>query len=868
MQLILHFYFYIFNFDIMPNPKIFGRFSENLKKALKTAEDTAQKDSFEHIENIHLLYGLVSQKGSIAEGILKKFKVTKQAIEKEITASKAEQKHYRMSKNKIKPKISPGLKKTLMTAIKTARNFSHLYISTEHILYALINLVTTDKRIQTVFQKANVSIPLISEQTLSILKSTSKFPEIINPFQNKPKKKTPPRPSIIPPELSMQSEFNQPGIPMMEPHQPEQKMLDLFSINLVQQAKKGLIDEIVGRDKEIARLINILSRRQKNNGILIGEAGVGKTAIAEGLALKIHRNQVPEILENKKIHSLDLTSLISGAMFRGEFESRIKQLLHEVKQDPDIILFIDEIHNMVGAGSASGSMDTANILKPYLARGEIRCIGATTLDEYKKYIERDSALERRFQTIFVDELKADTAIKVLQAIKRAYELYHTVKISDSAIKASVTLSEKYIPNSYLPDKAIDLLDEASAKVKVLRKPLPINKQVNKLKDKLKQVQEEKIVLITEERFSEALEMKKYEEGLFAELNKLEEKRQKQIQKDITTITHEHIADVISEKFNIPKDEVSISPKKDLVELDKILKKSVIGQDEAISEVAKFIRKSKAGLKDHKKPIGSFIFLGPTGVGKTYLAKEIARIIFKDENALLRLDMSEFGKAFNASKLLGAPAGYVGYRDRNKFDILKQKPYQVVLFDEIEKAHPDIFNILLQILDEGRVTDASGKEINFRNTIIIMTSNIGLANMQKQKIGFEEDAKEQKKVFEEIKIEIEQDLKHEFKPEFLNRIDKIIVFKPLNITDIKTIAKLFIAETNARLADQKLSIKVPPTVLTWLAVNGYNESEGARSLKRFIEQYLEDPLAIDILEEKFKEGDKIEAKVVKDKVVFG
>lgn len=855
-----------------------GKFSTHLNQVLKTAEKVAITSNSENIKNIHFLYALTTQKGCLGEAILKKFKITTKSIQPFVFNEN--------SKKKLLPptqklKLSSEAKKVMIATVKTARDFGHGVISTEHFLFSIVNSIEFDQQISNIFKDLQTSIPLISEHTISILKSTSRITELTDHFsKNKSKKNTASPndpfngtsptnqpPNFFDPAMNLQPKID----PITGTRHKQESVLELFCTNLNKQAKLGKIDEVVARDKEITRLIHILGRRQKNNAMLVGEAGVGKTAIVEGLARKIVKGDVPQSLKDKTIYTLDLSALVSGAIFRGEFEARIKQLLEEVKSNSKIILFVDEIHNMVGAGSSSGTMDAANLLKPALSRGDLRCIGATTLAEFKKHIEKDAALERRFQQVFVDELNTTQSLEVLKKIKKNYELFHEVKITDEAVKTAIDLSERYIQDKFLPDKAIDLLDEASAKKKVNRKPSPSTAKIDECKKSIKELQKEKMRLISEEKFKEAITYKKAEDQLLKRIQTLEKQKKSEIKTFTDTITEKDIEKVIAEKVNIPVKEISMSEKDKLINLEKLLNEKIIGQKEAVTQISKYIRRSRAGLKSRKRPIGSFIFLGPTGVGKTYLAQLLAQTLFNDQDAILRIDMSEFSEKFDGSKLMGAPAGYVGYQDRSKFDILRQKPYMVVLFDEIEKAHPDIFNLLLQVLEDGHITESTGKTINFQHTVIIMTSNIGLQNMNQEAIGFIEeklDKKQQEQELEQTKSDILDELKNNFRPEFLNRIDKTIIFNPLTLKDIVKISDLFIKEMNERLAEQKLKLKISDKALKHIAEKSFNPEQGVRALRRALEETIEDALALEILEEKFQPGDVIVAKLSKNKVVFG
>ncbi len=639
--------------------------------------------------------------------------------------------------------------------------------------------------------------------------------------------------------------------------------LNQYSIDLTKQAIEGKLDPIVGRKEEIERVIQILSRRTKNNPCLIGEPGVGKTAVVEGLAQKIIAEDVPEMLKNKRVVSIDISSMVAGAKYRGDFEERIKKCLNEVKKAGDIILFIDEIHTIVGAGSAEGAIDAANILKPLLARGEIRLIGATTLNEYRKYIEKDAALERRFSPVTVLEPTSDDTIKILKGIRDKYEAHHNVKITDEAIESAVTLSVRYINDRFLPDKAIDLIDEAASRVRMRAFTQPDS--LKELTEQIEQAKNEKEEAIRVQQFEKAAALRDKERALKEKLEKEQEKWNNKNTRSVTEISDEDIAEVIANWTKIPVKKLTEDENEKLKKLEKVLHERVVGQTEAVTAVAKAIRRGRVGLKDPKRPIGSFIFLGPTGVGKTELSKALAEALFGDENAMIRIDMSEYMEPHSISKLIGAPPGYVGFDDGGQLtEKVRRKPYCVILFDEIEKAHPDVMNMLLQILEDGRLTDANGRTVNFKNAVIIMTSNVGARLITDTKtLGFtsgigNKDADEQKK-YEESKKEVLQELKKQFRPEFINRIDEIIVFHKLNDTEIESIIDIMLKEVTERLKQNNMEIKIDKSVKDLIAKKGVDKAYGARPLRRTIQNELEDRLAEEILDGNLKSGDK--AKVI-------
>jgi ATP-dependent Clp protease ATP-binding subunit ClpC len=645
--------------------------------------------------------------------------------------------------------------------------------------------------------------------------------------------------------------------------------LDFFAVNLTDEIIQKKIDPVIGREEEIARLIQILSRRTKNNPILLGEPGVGKTAIVEGLAKKILQGQVPDILINKKIFSLDLSLLIAGTIFRGDFENRMRQVIEEIKSNSQAILFIDEIHNIIGAGSTPGSLDAANILKPALSRGEIRCIGTTTPAEYKKYIEPDPALERRFQPIYVNEPTPEETIELLSDLANIYQRYHGVIITPQAIQAAVELSERYIQDKFLPDKAIDLIDEAASKIKVKRRRSKIYFQIKAKEKELEKIKKIKLETVEKEDYQEALDYKEREMDILEELAVLEERQIQEEKVVLGEIGRAEIAEVLSEMTKIPLKDLVQEEKERLLNLEKILEKRIIGQDEAIKEVARCIRRAQVGLNNPFRPKGSFIFLGPSGVGKTELAKVMAEEIFGQREALIRIDMSEFSEPINISKLIGSPPGYVGYRESGKLtDPVKNHPYSLVLFDEIEKAHSEVLNLLLQILEDGSLTDATGRKIDFKNTIIVMTSNIGTSILNKQaSIGFEtrrlkEDLEAQ---YKETKEKVLRDLKNRFRLEFLNRVDKIIVFKPLNLKTLEKIVDLQMKDLEDRCREKGIKLKLLPGARKFIAKASFAPEVGARAIRQTIQDLVETPLAEALLKHQFNSGDCVKVDYKKGRL---
>lgn len=633
--------------------------------------------------------------------------------------------------------------------------------------------------------------------------------------------------------------------------------LDKYGRDLTKLAKENKIDPVIGRDKEIQRVVQILSRRTKNNPVLIGEPGVGKTAIAEGLALKISKNEVPDILKDKRIVTLDLNSMVAGSKYRGEFEERMQKVLEEVKASTNTMLFIDEIHTIVGAGSAEGSMDAGNILKPSLARGELQVIGATTINEYRKYIEKDAALERRFQPVMVDEPSEEDSVAILKGIRDKYEAHHKVKILDDAIYAAVDMSSRYIGDRFLPDKAIDLIDEAASRIRL--KSVTSPQSLKEIEKKIEELKSEKEVAVSQQDFEKAARLRDEEKKLNDELKREKEAWKDKSNREEKCVTKEDIASIVSQWTNVPVTQLTQSESKRLMNLEDELHKRIIGQEEAVKSVSSAIRRSRTGIKDPKKPIGSFIFLGPTGVGKTELSKAIAQSLFGDESAIIRFDMSEYMEKHTASKLIGSPPGYVGYDEGGQLtEQVRRKPYSVILFDEIEKAHPDIFNMLLQILDDGILTDSQGVKVNFKNTIIIMTSNVGARTIMNQgeTLGFKTGEGEEKQISDdEIKENVLSELKKTFRPEFLNRVDDIIVFKSLKKEQIKIIASNLLKQLYLRLEKNEIYVDFDDSVVSFIADKGYDPEYGARPLKRAISTQIEDYIANLILDESVKKGEK-------------
>lgn len=798
----------------------FKGFTEKANKALNLAIESAEEMRHNYVGTEHILYGLVKEGSGVAATALNECGVTEDALRE-----KLESINGTMSLVELTPDdFTPRTKRVLRAAVIISSKTGYTYVGTEHLLLAILS--ESDSYAVAFLEELGVSVERLAQAVSKGMQGGAD--DGFGGFENE----------------SAPNGSQKGG-----------SALDKFGRDLTQAAKNGEIDPVIGREKEIQRVIQILSRRTKNNPVLIGEPGVGKTAVAEGLALEIAKGNVPEILKDKRVVSLDLTGMVAGAKYRGDFEERIKAAIDEVKKSKNTILFIDELHTIVGAGAAEGSADAANILKPSLARGDFQVIGATTLNEYRKYIEKDAALERRFQPVKVGEPTPEQAVQILKGLRDSYEAHHKVKITDEAINAAVTLSSRYIADRYLPDKAIDLIDEGASKVRLASLTSPDN--VKELEDEIADYEKEKASAINEQDFERAARLRDEQKELQTKLDDAKKKWQEQQKGNSGEVTAEDIAKIVSEWTGIPVVQLTKEESERLLNMENVLHERVIGQSEAVTAIAKAIRRGRVGLKDPKRPVGSFIFLGPTGVGKTELCKALAEAMFGDENAMLRLDMSEYMEKHTVSKLTGSPPGYVGFEEGGQLtEKVRRKPYSVVLFDEIEKAHPDVFNMLLQILEDGRLTDSQGRTVDFKNTIIIMTSNVGarLITEKQSSLGFNsenENAEESEK--KDIKELVTGELRKVFRPEFLNRVDDIIVFNKLNKDEIKQIAVKMLKTLENRLDKMNIKISFTDNAISEIADKGFDENYGARPLRRAIQNEIEDPLSEQMLEGKVKDG---------------
>ena len=798
-------------------PMFENRFTEKAERALRYAQESAMKLGHNYVGTEHILVGLINEGEGVAARVLNEQGVTEQKVIEKIreligVGQNAEQQIAG---------LTPRTKRVLELSFGEARRMGHNYIGTEHILLGIIK------------EGESVAVRILTELNADIQKLFAELTKMLNDEVSGMGKT----------QHTQRGKTNTPT-------------LDQFGRDLTEMAREGKFDPIIGRDKEIERVIQILTRRTKNNPCLIGEPGVGKTAIAEGLAQKIVAGNIPEILKDRRVVTLDLSSMVAGAKYRGEFEERLKKAMDEIRKAGNVILFIDEMHTIIGAGAAEGAIDASNILKPSLARGELQAIGATTLDEYRKHVEKDAALERRFQPITVGEPTVDETIQILKGIRDKYEAHHSVKITDDALEAAAKLSDRYITDRFLPDKAIDLIDEAASRIRL--KAFTVTPDIKELEEKIERIAAEKEEAIHSQNFEKAAGIRDNEQKLKQELEEARSDWEQKNQRDTGVVSEEEVAEIISSWTGIPAKRLTEEESERLLKMEDIIHNRIIGQEEAVKAISRAIRRGRVGLKDPKRPTGSFIFLGPTGVGKTELSKALGEAVFGDEDAMIRIDMSEYMEKHTVSRLIGSPPGYVGYDEGGQLtEKVRRKPYSVVLFDEIEKAHPDVFNILLQILEDGILTDAQGRKVDFRNTIIIMTSNVGARMItEPKKLGFNIAEDDRKENYENIKDNVMAELKKAFRPEFLNRVDEIIVFHQLEKEHLKQIASLMLDKLIDRLKANRITVEITEAAKEFLVKDGFDINFGARPLRRTIQSKVEDKLAEEILEGSVKPGENI------------
>lgn len=816
---------------------MFERFTEKAIKVIMLAQEEARRLGHNFVGTEQVLLGLIGEGTGVAAKALKSMGVNLKDARAEVEKIIGRGSGFVA----VEIPFTPRAKRVLELSWDEARQLGHNYIGTEHLLLGLIR--EGEGVAARVLENLNVDLNKVRTNVIKMLGET--------------KTTTAGSSSTSTSSSSSSSSTSKAKTPS----------LDEFGRDLTLAAQELRLDPVVGREKEIERVIQILARRTKNNPVLIGEPGVGKTAVAEGLATRIVNSEVPDILDGKKVIQLDMGLLVAGTKYRGEFEERLKKIMDEIRQAGNIILVIDEMHTLIGAGAAEGAIDAANILKPALSRGEIQVIGATTLDEYRKYVEKDSALERRFQTVMIEEPSEAESIEIIKGLKPKYEEHHNLIISDAAIEAAVKLSNKYITDRFLPDKAIDVIDEASSKVRL--KVSTLSPEGKELEKELKELIKEKENAIRNQEFEKASQLRDEEADMKERIREMAQQYKEEHEANKPTVTEEDVASVIATMTGVPVTKLTEGESERLLNLEKTLHARVIGQNDAVVAISKAIRRARVGLKSPNRPIGSFIFCGPTGVGKTELAKALAEAIFGSEDNMIRVDMSEFMEKHSTAKLIGSPPGYVGYDDGGHLtELVRKKPYSVILFDEIEKAHPDVFNIMLQILDDGRLTDAKGRYINFKNTVIIMTSNVGASMITTtSKLGFSTSSDESKDKYEKLKETVTEEMKKAFRPEFLNRIDETIVFSHLSKEEIRQIVDLMLKDLFKRLAERDLSVEVTDEVKDHLAKDGYSEAYGARPLRRLIQRKIEDMLAEEILSGKYAPGDTIKITLVDDKIAF-
>ncbi len=815
-----------------------NKFTERVRKVLSLARDEAGRLHHDYIGSEHVLLGLIREGEGVAAAVLNQIGLDLETI-----------------RIKVEEMVKPGgstltigdvpytsvAKRVLEYAIEEARAMKHSYVGTEHLLLGLLR--EDSGMAAKVLSSLGVNAEIVRQETLKLLGGES--------FESSESSSQPGGASTGETESKVGKKTKTPA-------------LDHFCRDLTELAREDKLDPTIGRENEIERVIEILSRRKKNNPVLIGEPGVGKTAIVEGLAQRIVQDNVPSSLRDYRVLALDMAAVIAGTKYRGQFEERLKGVINEIQNNKNGLRFIDELHTRIGAGAAEGAIDASNMLKPALARGELQCVGATTLNEYRKYIEKDGAFERRFQTVMVDPPTIEETIKIMEGLRESYEKHHKITIGPEAMKAAVKLSERYITDRFLPDKAIDVVDEASARKSLASQAPP--KEVIKIEEELREVIRKKEKAINDQEYETAAKLRDREHELRNKIEKVTDKKDEKGQYSVV-LEEEDVAYIVSRWTGIPVVRLSENETARLLKMEDVLRKRIVGQDEAVGVISRAIRRARAGLKDPKRPIGSFIFCGPTGVGKTELARVLAEFLFADKNALIQVDMSEYMEKFSVSRLLGAPPGYIGYEDSGSLTKeIRQKPYSVVLFDEIEKAHPEIFNILLQILDDGTLTDNYGRKINFKNTVVIMTSNIGARDIKGGSMGFHKKD-DLEADYERIAGKIKGEVNKVFNPEFINRVDETIVFRPLSVDDIMKIVDIFVAELQPRLEEKNCSIGLDKSAKKFLAEKGYSQEYGARPLKRAVQRYLEDSLSEKFLNNEFKPGEKIRVSVKGDQLEF-
>ncbi len=797
---------------------MFGRFTERAQQVLVLAQEEARRLNHNFIGTEHLLLGLAREGSGIASKALQNMDVDLDRVRQEV--ERITPKGEKIIQQGIS--YTPRAKRVVELAIEESQNLGHNYVGTEHIMLGLIR------------EGEGIAAQVLANMGIDLKKARKEVIQMLG------------------------GEEGAKRVAEGEKGGPQTPTVDAFGRDLTRMAKEGKLDPVIGRDREIERVIQILSRRTKNNPCLIGEPGVGKTAIAEGLAQRIVEGKVPEILRDKRLVTIELAAVVAGTKYRGEFEERLRKLMNELRQAGNVMVFIDELHTIIGAGAAEGAIDASNILKPALARGEMQCIGATTLDEYRKHIEKDPALERRFQPINVGEPTREEALEILKGLRDRYEAHHKVKITDDALEAAVKLGDRYISDRYLPDKAIDLIDEAASRVRIRNYTVPPD--LREVEDKLAGLRSEKEAAVRNQEFEKAAKLRDQEHKLKEELEEQKKEWEQQMgTSDLSLVSEEDVAYIVSSWTGVPVKRLAEEESERLMKLEEILHKRVVGQDEAVRSVARAVRRARAGLKDPKRPIGSFVFLGPTGVGKTELGRALAEALFGDEKAVIRLDMSEYMEKHTAARLIGAPPGYIGYEEGGQLtEKVRRNPYSVILLDEIEKAHPDVFNILLQILEDGRLTDGKGRTVDFRNTVVIMTSNVGASFLKRTTVGFSASTEESD--YGEMKDRIMEELKKTFRPEFINRVDDLIVFHSLNEEHIRQIVDIMLDELNRRIEEYSLHIEVSDEARGRLLKEGYDPTFGARPLRRVIQRRLEDGISEELLQGKIAPGDTIKVTV--------